>query len=112
MDHPTNHPTSHTIHLPLFKGGPRGITLLVFLLLTTSLYADVTNEIHTVLPKDAIPAIFAPQFVNAEDADVDKNTPMIGVSLNGEHHAYSMYLLNRHEIVNDVVGGEPIASTW
>ena len=84
----------------------------LFLLLVTTLYANVTDEIHTVLPKDAIPAIFAPEFVRVEDANVHKNAPMIGVSMNGEHHAYSMYLLNRHEIVNDVVGGEPIASTW
>lgn len=86
--------------------------LFLFLLLTTTLCADVTDEIHTVLPKDAIPAIFSPVFVRAENANVDKNAPMIGVSINNEHHAYSMYLLNRHEIVNDVVGGEPIASTW
>ncbi len=70
------------------------------------------DEIHTVLPVDAIPAIFDPNFVAAELADVSDNAPMIGVSLNGEHHAYSMYLLNGHEIVNDTVGNEPIATTW
>ncbi len=69
-------------------------------------------EIHTVLPFDAIPAIFEPEFVDAEKAGVSDESPMIGVSLNGEQRAYSMILLNHHEIVNDEVGGEPIATTW
>ena len=69
-------------------------------------------DIHTVLPFDAIPAIFEPEFVDAGEADVRGDSPMIGVSLNGEQHAYSMVLLNHHEIVNDRVGGEPIATTW
>ena len=86
--------------------------LPILFVVCTTVCADVTDDIHTVLPKDAIPAVFSPQFVNADKANVDKNAPMIGVSINGEHHAYSMYLLNRHEIVNDVVGGESIASTW
>lgn len=88
------------------------LQMLLTLSFATSICATVLDDIHTVLPKDAIPAIFAPEFVRAEDADVHKNTPMIGVSINGEHHAYSMYLLNRHEIVNDEVGGQAIASTW
>lgn len=86
--------------------------LAFILLLCAPLYAEVLDEIHTVLPQDAIPAIFSPEFVPANEANVHKNTPMIGVSINGEQHAYSMYLLNRHEIVNDVVGGEHIATTW
>ncbi len=73
---------------------------------------QILDEIHTVLPFDAIPAIFNPDFVPAEVADVGDNAPMIGVSINGEHHAYSMYLLNGHEIVNDTVGNEPVATTW
>lgn len=73
---------------------------------------QILDEIHTVLPFDAIPAIFNPDFVPAEVADVSDNAPMIGVSINGEHHAYSMYLLNGHEIVNDTVGNEPVATTW
>jgi hypothetical protein len=73
---------------------------------------DITAEIHTVLPFDGIPAIFEPLFVSAEDADVDPSSPMIGIDLNGEQHAYSSIMLNHHEIVNDVVGGIPIATTW
>ena len=72
----------------------------------------IAPEIHTVLPFDGIPAIFDPKFVSAENADIDPSSPMIGVDLNGEQHAYSSSILNHHEIVNDVVGGKPIATTW
>ena len=37
---------------------------------------------------------------------------IIGVSINGEHKAYSTAFLSSHEIVNDVVGGKPVAVTW
>ena len=37
---------------------------------------------------------------------------MLGISIDGEHKAYPVTMLSRHEIVNDVVGGEPVAVTW
>ena len=69
-------------------------------------------QIHDVLPKDAIRAILNPTFVPASEAQVEDESAMIGVVLNGEAHAYSAVLLNSQEIVNDVVGGEKIATTW
>jgi hypothetical protein len=68
--------------------------------------------IQTVLGMDAIPAILRPEFVPADRARIDEDSPVIGVSLNGESRAYALRLLNGHEIVNDTVGGEPIAVTW
>jgi len=73
-------------------------------------YAD--DRILTVLPFDAIPAILNPEFVSASEAKLRDDSPVIGVSINGESRAYSIYLLNGHEIVNDAVGGEKIAATW
>lgn len=70
------------------------------------------QNIHTVLPIDGIPAIFSPKFLPAGEVEIRKDSPMIGVSIAGEQHAYSMILLNGHEIVNDVVGGKAIAVTW
>jgi hypothetical protein len=70
------------------------------------------DAIQTLLPFDAIPAIKNPQFVIANEAKLGDDAPVIGVSFNGEQHAYSIYLLNGHEIVNDVVGGMEIATTW
>lgn len=75
--------------------------------------ADYSDDvIRTLLPFDAIPAITDPQFVSAGAAELDPDAPVIGVSFNDESHAYSLYLLNGHEIVNDVVGGLNVATTW
>ena len=73
-------------------------------------YSD--DRILTALPYDAIPAIQDPEFVSATKAKLAADSPVIGVSFNGESHAYSIYLLNGHEIVNDEVGGVKIATTW
>jgi hypothetical protein len=70
------------------------------------------SAILTVLPTDAIPAILHPTFVPAQRAQVAPDVAMIGVVFNGEAHAYAAVLLNAHEIVNDVVGGEHVATTW
>ena len=100
----------------------KNYTLILILLLATTActsaedtensedYSD--DEIRTLLPFDAIPAITEPQFVSADAAQLDADAPVIGVTFNGESHAYSLYLLNGHEIVNDVVGGQNIATTW
>ena len=71
-------------------------------------------EIVTLLGFDAIRAILEPEFVDAAQADewLDDDVPVIGVSINGDSRAYTVPMLSVHEIVNDVVGGEPVAITW
>ena len=71
-------------------------------------------EIVTLLGFDAIPAILAPEMVGADAADewMADNEPVVGLSINGDNRAYSIPMLSRHEIVNDVVGGQPVAVTW
>ena len=94
----------------------KNYTLTLSLLLFVTFYAtaaDYTDDtIRTLLPFDAIPAITDPQFVSANEAKLNPDAPVIGVTFNGESRAYSLYLLNGHEIVNDVVGGQKIATTW
>ena len=87
------------------------LTLLSFTLYATAAEYD-NDPIRTLLPFDAIPAITEPQFVPANQAKLAADAPVIGVTFDDESHAYSVYLLNGHEIVNDVVGGEKIATTW
>ena len=86
--------------------------MILFAIVTAHSDAQPDAQIHTVLPFDAIPAIFTPRFLPANEADVHDQSPMIGVSIGSEQHAYSMVLLNAHEIVNDKIGGQDIASTW
>ena len=71
-------------------------------------------EIITVLPFDAIRAILDPTFVTGEDAGEQyaANELVLGVSIGGDSRAYSVPYLSTFEIVNDVVGGVPVAVTW
>ncbi len=91
-------------------------SLSLTVLLSMTLFATAVDlnkdPIRTLLPFDAIPAITKPQFVSAIAAKLDDDAPVIGVTFNDESHAYSLYLLNGHEIVNDVVGDKKIATTW
>jgi hypothetical protein len=73
-----------------------------------------TVRIITIIPKDAIPAILDPEFVSSEEAEslMSPSERVIGVSINGDHRAYSVPTRSRHEVANDVVGGVPVAVTW
>ena len=71
-------------------------------------------EIIDILPKDGIPSVDNPEFLDAVEAStqIGQQDIVIGVSLNGEHKAYPTAFLSSHEIVNDTVGGVPVAITW
>ncbi len=72
------------------------------------------SPVLTVLPKDAIPAIDRPEFVSVAEADKVMQADELVISLRdgATARAYSTWLLNHHEIVNDVVDGVPVAVTW
>lgn len=64
-------------------------------------------------PKDGIPALMAPNWVDAQKADfMNPGDKIIGVVLAGQPRAYPIKILNWHEVVNDVVGDNPIAVTF
>jgi len=64
-------------------------------------------------PKDGIPAILKPKFVAADEARFLKaKDQVIAVRIGGETKAYPIKILNHHEVVNDTVGGVPIAVTF
>ncbi len=71
-------------------------------------------KIVTVLGRDGISAILDPEFIGASATfpDMAPDERVLGLSLNGDHRAYPLNLLSRHEIVNDTVGGVPVAVTW
>ena len=75
---------------------------------------DEALKLVTLLPKDAIPSIDNPTFYSAAEADAEYEDDelVLGVAFDGDARAYSTALLSRHEIVNDVVNGRPIAVTW
>ncbi|MEQ8603301.1 MAG: DUF3179 domain-containing protein [Marivibrio sp.] len=64
-------------------------------------------------PKDGIPPIDQPRFEAAgEIDDLAATEPVIGVAIDGDWRAYPLRVLMWHEIVNDRVGGAPIAVTF
>lgn len=71
-------------------------------------------EILPLLPRDGIRSIDSPNFDTIEEANawLDDSEPVIAFELNGEARAYPLQILTWHEIVNDVVGGEPVIVTY
>jgi hypothetical protein len=66
------------------------------------------------VPKDGIPSIDDPQFVPAQQRKdwLAGTEPVIGLSIDGDARAYPLRILTWHEIVNDTVGGQPVAVTY
>ena len=65
-------------------------------------------------PRDGIPPIDTPHFVAGDEADewLDPREPVIVVSVAEETRAYPLQILIWHEIVNDTLGGVPLAVTF
>jgi len=72
-----------------------------------------SDEIQSILPQDAIPALIKPAYLSASQAsDIYDQEEVIGVVINGDARAYPLSTLSAHEIVDDDVGGRSIAVTW
>lgn len=83
-----------------------------------SVYNPVTagealpDGFRQLLPRDGIQPIYEPQFTTASGVDWPDETQVIGVAGEGEAKAYPVSVLNRHEMVNDFIAGDPILVTW
>lgn len=66
-------------------------------------------NVRSVLPKDAIQSIDDPAFDDSHVDDPDDEVVVVEASV---PRAYPLRILNYHEIVNDVVDGDPVAVTW
>ena len=63
--------------------------------------------------KDGIHDLRNPPAVSASEADyLEPEDRVFGVSINGEHKAYPLRILNLHEMANDVVGGVPFVLAY
>jgi len=70
-------------------------------------------EVTSIIPKDSIPAIDDPQFVPvSEKTGLGEREPVIAVEIGQDARAYPIRYLTWHEIVNDTVGGVPVAVTF
>lgn len=63
-------------------------------------------------PKDGIPSIDKPEFKEASAMQLDEQTRVLGVKVNGVAKAYPVPIMNFHEIVNDEFAGQPVVVTY
>lgn len=64
-------------------------------------------------PRDGIPAIDQPKFLNAQKADfLQASDRILGINYKGVQRAYPINILNWHEIVNDTIKGESVVITY
>lgn len=65
-------------------------------------------------PRDGIPPIDSPVFetVSAALQRLEPQAPVISVTVSGDARAYPLRVMIWHEIVNDMVGGKPVAVTY
>ena len=65
-------------------------------------------------PKDGIPSIDNPKFVTVSEANewIQDNELVLAIEYNGIERVYPLQILVFHEIVNDIIGGDPILITY
>lgn len=65
-------------------------------------------------PPDGIPSIDNPKFISVQEAEefLEDSDLVVGLDINGDVRAYPLQILVWHEIVNDDVGGVPVAVTY
>jgi hypothetical protein len=64
-------------------------------------------------PKDGIPSIDEPSFIEPDAVDfLDPGDPVFGVATDGVTKAYPQKILVSHEIVNDDLDGTPVSVTY
>jgi hypothetical protein len=100
----------------------RAVVVIGVVLLTRALGALDADEgasreplppgVEQLLPRGRIAAVFEPVFVSAAEAEIAADAWVLGVEIDGQPKAYSLNLLNRHEVVNDESGGTKFAAVW
>lgn len=74
---------------------------------------DLADVVDGGQPPDGIPALDAPRFQRTGDVHwVDDAEQVLAVEVAGEPRAYPVQVLTHHEIVNDTIGGIPVAVTY
>ena len=83
------------------------------------LYPGVAHEIRLEeilwggVPKDGIPALTNPTLIAPTEATwLTPDELVFGVEIEGDARAYPLRILDWHEMLNDVVGGVPVALAY
>ncbi|MFB6223056.1 MAG: DUF3179 domain-containing protein [Haloarcula sp.] len=94
------------------SGGPEPPTADSQLHLDYEIGTLEDNIVSGGVPKDGIPSIDDPTFADTPPETLAPDDPVFGVVRDGEAKAYPQHILVYHEIVNDTVGGDPVAVTY
>jgi hypothetical protein len=70
------------------------------------------SDFKQIIPRGQIASVDTPRFVPASEARLPPEAWVLGLSIDGQARAYSLNLLNRHEIVNDAIGEKSFAAVW
>ena len=70
------------------------------------------QNFEQILPRGRIASIDQPVFVEAAAAKVLPESWILGVTIEGQARAFSLAVLNSHEIVNDSIGDTNYAAVW
>ncbi len=73
---------------------------------------DMPEGYVQILERGGIPAIDDPVYVEAAEANIRDEAWVLGVVIEGQARAYSLELLNSHEVVNDTIGDTDFAAVW
>ena len=83
----------------------------------TDLKSDPNSRLEEIVwggvHVDGIPALDNPKMVTPSEADyLVPHERVFGVSINGDTRAYPARFLDWHEMLNDVIGGEPVSLAY
>lgn len=95
-----------------FRKGLRSWPFRIGVLATIALAVLGSLLTHVNVYERMFHPVDAPAFETAQHAKVDGDDMIIAVNLHGNARAYPIREMAYHHIVNDVVGGEPIVSTY
>lgn len=110
--------------MAMIGGGVAAAAIVIFAVVANFSQSsiDQSNGTTAIVPldqivgggpaRDGIPSIDNPKFISANDARLEDFELVLGLEINGDVRAYPLNILVWHEIVNDNVGGEPVAVTY
>lgn len=93
----------------------RSLALTGFAVWITSAAAaqnGLPEEFQQIIARGEIAAITQPTFVTASEARIAGDARILGVVVEGQARAFSLNLLNYHEVVNDSIGETDYAAVW
>jgi len=73
---------------------------------------DKPEGYRQIIPRGRIAAVNQPTYVPASEAEIKPGSWVLGVVIDGQPRAYSLNLLNVHEVVNDTIGDTNYAAVW